>query len=93
MINYTYKIKGTSISEDKIVLVIHWDLIGTTEHGLSASIHTTTFLNPPSNDSFIQYEFINGETLINWIEEKENIELLKQNVYNQIIELSNKLSV
>ncbi len=92
MINYTYKIKGTSVSNNNTILVIHWDYTGTTEHGLSATISMTTFLNPPS-DNFIQYEFITGDILISWIEGKENIEALKQNILQQIIELSNSLPV
>ena len=97
MINYTYKIVDKSVTTTNgmadVIIAVHWYYTGTTEHGLTASTFKTTFFTPPQYSDFVKFEKIDDNTIINWLEQKEDIETMKQDIYQRIIVIANNLPI
>lgn len=97
MINYTYKIVDKSVTTTNgmldVIIAVHWKYTGITDAGLTASSFATTFFTPPPNSDFIKFEKITDNVIINWLEQKEDIEAMKQDIYQRIIVIANNLPV
>lgn len=97
MINYNYNILGKSTNTinglEDVIIAVHWQYTGIDEHGLTAGSFTTTFLPPPSDSNFVNYNEVTDNLVISWLEQKEDIEKVQQDITQRLLEKANNLSV
>lgn len=90
MINYTWKIhsltKRTINNTESVIFTVVWEKFGIDENGYSGSIKTTiTFnVNEIDENSFIPYEQLTEEILIDWIRNNINEEAINKGIEAEI---------
>ena len=86
---YNWKIMslGTSAIEDdleKVVKHVNWRLIGIVVNLASAEVSGTTNLSFVTQDSFIDWDALTKETVVQWIESIENVDAHKAEIVSKI---------
>jgi hypothetical protein len=72
-----------------VVSVVHWRLFGTDENGTTTSNYGTVTLSDPLPESFVPYDQITKEIVIQWMEELMDVPKLQENLSSQIYLLNN----
>lgn len=90
MINYTWKIhsltKRTINNVDNVVFTIVWEKFGIDEDGYSGSVKTAENFNIEDIDTetFVPYEQLTEEILIDWIKNNINEEGINKSIELEI---------
>lgn len=89
MITYTWSISQLDCAPSEngltnVVKVIHWNLVGQDENGISASISNSYPLPEPNPEVFTDYSTLTEETVISWLEGNLDVGYLQTNLTNEI---------
>jgi len=89
MITYTWSISQLDCVPAEngltnIVKVIHWELTGVDENGISASMSNSYPLSSPSPEGFADYSTLTKETVISWLENNLDVGYIKSRLSNEI---------
>lgn len=90
MINYTWKIhaitKRTINSVDSVVFTVVWEKFGIADDGYSGSIKAAANFNIADIDenSFVAYEELTEEILIDWVKNFINEDVVNQGIEAEI---------
>ena len=89
MITYTWNISQLDCAPAEngltnIVKVIHWELTGVDENGISASMSNSYPLSSPSPEGFADYSTLTKETVISWLENNLDVGYIKSRLSNEI---------
>jgi hypothetical protein len=89
MITYTWSISKLDCAPSEngltdVVKIIHWDLTGQDENGISASMSNSYPLSSPSTEGFTDYSTLTKETVISWLESNLDVGYIKSILSNEI---------
>jgi hypothetical protein len=89
MINYTWSILQLDCAPSEnelinVVKVIHWQLTGQDENGISASMNNSYPLSSPNPEAFTDYSILTEETVIGWLENNLDIGYIKLKLSDKI---------
>lgn len=90
MINYSWKIhsltKRTINNIESVIFTVVWEKFGIDENGYSGSIKTTISfnINEIDENSFIPYEQLTEEILIDWVKDFINEEAINKGIEQEI---------
>jgi hypothetical protein len=89
MITYTWSISRLDCAPAEngltnIVKVIHWELTGVDENGISASMSNSYPLSSPSPEGFTDYSTLTEATVIGWLESSLDVGYIKSRLSNEI---------
>jgi hypothetical protein len=89
MITYTWSISKLDCAPTEngltdVVKIIHWNLTGQDENGISASMNNSYPLPSPSPEGFADYSTLAEETVIGWLESNLDVGYLQTYLANEI---------
>jgi len=89
MITYTWSISKLDCAPSEngltnIVKVIHWELTGVDENGVSASMSNSYPLLTSNSEGFADYSTLTQETVIGWLESNLDVGYIKSKLSNEI---------
>lgn len=89
MITYTWSISQLDCAPSEnglinVVKVIHWNLVGQDENGISASISNSYPLPEPNPEVFADYSTLTKEIVIGWLETNLDVGYLQTTLTNEI---------
>lgn len=94
MINYEWEICAKPTAEDvngfkNVILAVIWQYTGMdSQSNISYAYQSTTFFIFNNESNFIPFEDITDEIIISWIEEKTDMDSVRDEIDNKIKEQS-----
>ena len=76
-----------------VVSVVHWRMTATDDTGTTVSNYGTVTLGDPSPGSFVSYDQITKELVIQWMEDAMDVPKLEENLSSQIYLLNNPITI
>ena len=75
--NWTISALDCEVSKDglsNVVETIHWRLSATNEDGVSSEIYGAQSVPAPNPESFTEFDGLNKETIVSWLEDIMDVE-------------------
>lgn len=90
MITYTWSILQLNCAPSEngltnVVKIIHWELTGADENGITASLNNSYPLPSPSPEAFADYSTLTEETVIGWLESNLDVGYIRTKLANEIV--------
>ena len=90
--NWTISALDCEVSKDglsNVVETIHWRLSVTNEDGVSAEIYGAQSVPAPNPESFTEFDSLNKETIVSWLEAIMDVEEKKTLLDEQLNSIIN----
>jgi hypothetical protein len=78
---------------EKVVKTVHWRLIGTDENNVLSDIYGAENFPDPSEESFIPFEELTKEIIVEWLSSVLDVPTLKKQIEDAIYLINNPVMV
>lgn len=98
MINFKWTISALDCEVSKnglnnVVQRIHWNLSGINEKSISAEVYGVQILGDPNIENFKDFDSLEKQDVINWLNATMDVAVLEENIAQQIILIENPTMV